>query len=219
MRATLQRTDFNFGSPATVSTSVDTSNRSILQALRSWQKENRCQRQTDRRVVQALIRAPDSNLSTRRVSSQPSSSFYGSQSGPKHDKASHILRCVCNICSHVPALAVLHGVAVCTRRWSSTSTRTGLAAHSLPPPKKAPVRTCQTGTMPLSDCESMAEVHSCEPCPRPYCARNSACSRTPCIASDQVPSESIIELVTFKGSHKRADSVPSLGHTEFCKRG
>ena len=56
MRATLQRTDSNFGSPATVSTSVDTSYRSTLQALRSWQEENRCQRLTDHRPLAGLYR-------------------------------------------------------------------------------------------------------------------------------------------------------------------
>ena len=100
------------------------------------------------------------------MSSQPSSSFYGSQSGPKHDKSvahpqmrlQYMLTCAWHF-------AVLHGVAVCTlrgiipvtrkpcrtRRWSSRHQRAQAlphrctlgSAHSLPPPKKAPVRTCQ----------------------------------------------------------------------------
>ena len=120
-----------------------------------------------RRVVQALIRAPDSNVSIRRVSSQPSSSsFYGSQPGPTHDKSvahpqmrlQYMLTCVWRV-------AALHGVAVCALRGTFPVTRkpgrtrrrspqhprvqalphrcTLSSAHALPAPKTAPVRTRQ----------------------------------------------------------------------------
>ena len=160
---------------------------------------------------------------------------------PSTIRASHILRCVCNTRSLAPGTlqcCMVLPSALCwgiipvtrkpcrTRRWSfrhqhaqALPHRCTLgSAHSLPPPKKAPVRTCQMREQVLCPYRTVNRWRKCtanalRSVLRPFStpaspvldqtARGTQRARGHrCIASNQVPSESITKLVNLKGRHE-----------------